>query len=112
MSTVISPSPSRRQSCSTAPRLRFHIAQRLPADRRGNGQIDRICDALALDALVEQGQSESSLQLDDDGRLAASYGHQIAAINLGSDCIALLLQQPFYGCVEVGFVQHGHEYTR
>ena len=31
---------------------------RPPADRRGNGQIDRICDALPLDALVEQGQSE------------------------------------------------------
>ena len=51
---------------------------RLPAGRRGNGHIDRICDALALDALVDEGQSESSLQLDDDGRLAASYRHQIA----------------------------------
>src|SRR5512144_513629 len=72
---------------------------RLPAGRRGNGQIDRIGDALALDALVDESQSEPSLQLDDDRRLAASYRHQIAAIDLGPDCIASLLQQLFYGCV-------------
>ena len=70
---------------------------RLPAGRRGNGHIDRICDALALDALVEERRSESSLQLDDDGRLAASYCHQIAAIALGPDRIALLLQHLFTG---------------
>jgi hypothetical protein len=62
--------------------------------------------------LVDESQSESSLQLDDDGRLAAAYGDQIAAIDLGPDCIALLLQQPLYGCVKVGFVQRSHEYTR
>ena len=40
------------------------------------------------------------------------YGDQIAAIDLGPDCIALLLQQPFYRCVEVDLIQRGHEYTR
>jgi hypothetical protein len=36
----------------------------------------------------------------------------VDARDLGPDCIALLLQQLFYRYVEVGFVQHGHEYTR
>jgi hypothetical protein len=70
-----------------------------------------MCDALASRCLVDEGQSEPSLQLDDAPRIGASYGHQIAAID-APQTLALLLQQPFYGCVEVGFVQHGHEYTK
>ena len=62
--------------------------------------------------LVDERQGEPSLQLDDDGRLGTADRYQIAVIDLAPDRIALLLQQLFYGCVEVAFVQHGHEYTR
>src|SRR5690606_6996127 len=62
----------------------------------------------AIDTLQQQDEVEGLLQLDDDRRLVAAAGDQVAAADLRLHGIALAFQESLHRLIEVFFAGDGH----
>ena len=90
-----------------AQRQRVLPASRTAGERR-HRKIHVVGEALPRNPLEHQRQREPGLQLDDDRRLVAANGHQVAAVHLALHGIALRFQESLDRRVEIGFT-HGME---
>ena len=75
------------------------------ARRARHRQVDALADRQPVDALQHQPQGEAQFQLDDDRRLVAAAGDEVAAIDLALDHKAAALEEPFDRPIKRRFAQ-------
>jgi hypothetical protein len=59
----------------------------------GTAEIHAVGEGQTVHALEQRGQVEAALQLDDDGRLAASRADHVAAADLALDVVPLAFEE-------------------
>src|SRR3546814_18263115 len=102
-----------RQQAEAEPAAELHDSAAVAppggrAGRRSEGEVDLIADREAVDALQQEREVEGLLQLDDDRRLVAAAGDQVAAAALRLPGIALAFQAGLPRFIELFFAGVGH----
>jgi hypothetical protein len=63
-------------------------------------EVDPLGHCQPIDALQHEGQVEAELELDDDRRLVAAPGNEVAAPDLALHFVALPFEERFYRPIE------------
>jgi hypothetical protein len=102
--TVISPSPSRRQSDLVG---RDRLLEPGASGTARHRDVDNVGDRLAFDRLVKQRQRKTGLELDHDRVLVTTHRDHIGGADLALDLVALAFEQGFDRSIKFCFPGFG-----
>ena len=103
---MIGPEPVPPAQLADVGRVRGAAARAPPARWRPRyGQIDPFGQRQPVDPLQYQRQAEPQLELDDDRRLVAAPGDEVATFDLALDLVASPFEERLYRNIECGFAR-------